>query len=337
MNALANPEVGEYLNRHFVSSFQKVGTFRLVGNQKQGGNVASYFCSPDGNVLDAVAGPVDAAALLREAKWVVETRKMALLEVARRPGPRQAVLPAGPRRAFAGPARPGRGQLAGLPLMVPTEPALVGVLDNHPVARQLDRQGRIHLLLALYPLVPLDRVYKAVYEKVLNEKVSTRPVADGAAALAEPAPAWGASGLAVGDPLAAFSPAGSFSARDSLRQQRRLSPCGTPATTRRRQRFLGGPLECPSGRPGKAPAAGSADSTGAAGRPGAGAPDLAPDRDLEAPRPACCGRRQAVLAAGLAPGPALGTLGGTAGGGAGGRIPQALDQAKKGAVGTPAF
>ena len=51
MNALANKEVGKYLNKHFVSSYQKVGTFKIVGKQKQGGNVASYFCAPDGRVL----------------------------------------------------------------------------------------------------------------------------------------------------------------------------------------------------------------------------------------------------------------------------------------------
>ncbi len=43
MNALANDEVGKYLNEFFVSSYQKVATFKIVGNQKQGGNVASYF------------------------------------------------------------------------------------------------------------------------------------------------------------------------------------------------------------------------------------------------------------------------------------------------------
>ena len=81
MNALANPEVGKYLNEYFVSSFQKVATFRIVnGVQKQGGNVASYFCAPDGRVLHVVAGPVDAATMLREAKWVVVTTKKAMEE-----------------------------------------------------------------------------------------------------------------------------------------------------------------------------------------------------------------------------------------------------------------
>ena len=75
MNALANAEVGKYLNEYFACSFQKVATFRIVGQQKQGGNVASYFCAPDGRVLHVVAGPVNADTLLREAKWVVETTK----------------------------------------------------------------------------------------------------------------------------------------------------------------------------------------------------------------------------------------------------------------------
>jgi len=80
VNALANPEVGKFINENFVSSFQKVATFRIVGGQKQGGNVASYFCAPDGRVLHIVAGPVDAATLLHEAKWVVETTEKAMDE-----------------------------------------------------------------------------------------------------------------------------------------------------------------------------------------------------------------------------------------------------------------
>ncbi len=78
MNALNNPEVGKFINDNCVSSFQKVATFKIVGNQKQGGNVAAYFCAPDGRVLHVVAGPVDAATMLREAKWVVETAKKAI-------------------------------------------------------------------------------------------------------------------------------------------------------------------------------------------------------------------------------------------------------------------
>ena len=80
VNALANAEVGKFLNEHFVSSFQKVATFKIVGAQKQGGNVASYFCAPDGRVLHCIAGPVNSQTFLKEAKWVVENTKAAMKE-----------------------------------------------------------------------------------------------------------------------------------------------------------------------------------------------------------------------------------------------------------------
>jgi len=85
VNALANPEVGKFLTENFCAAFQKVGTFRIVGKQKQGGNVASYFCAPDGRVLHCVAGPVNAGTLLNEAKWVVEHTRKAM-EVAKEDG-----------------------------------------------------------------------------------------------------------------------------------------------------------------------------------------------------------------------------------------------------------
>ena len=81
MGALANPRVGEYVNENFVSTFLKVGTFTVAANgQKQGGNVASYFCLGDGSVLHAIAGPVNGQEFLREARWVSETRKLAMFE-----------------------------------------------------------------------------------------------------------------------------------------------------------------------------------------------------------------------------------------------------------------
>ena len=39
MGALNNAEVGKYCNEYFVSSYQKVATFKIVGNQKQGGKM----------------------------------------------------------------------------------------------------------------------------------------------------------------------------------------------------------------------------------------------------------------------------------------------------------
>jgi len=160
VNALANADVGKYLNQHFVSSFQKVGTFKIVNGQKQGGNVASYFCTPDGEVLHAVAGPVDAATFLREARWAVETFKLAALDSRGD----NARLPTFFRQAHADRLK----QENGLDIAVPS--ALEG-------NQALSLQGRLHLLLAAAPLVHIDQAYRLVFERILGEQVSTAPVA----------------------------------------------------------------------------------------------------------------------------------------------------------------
>ena len=39
---------------------------------KNGGNVVSYFCTPEGRLIHAVGGPVDANRLLEEARWAAD-------------------------------------------------------------------------------------------------------------------------------------------------------------------------------------------------------------------------------------------------------------------------
>src|SRR5205823_3930285 len=101
--------------------------------------------TPDGNVLDAVAGPVDAATLLREARWAVDMRKVALLAAHGDPARYQQLF----RLAHAERLPPVPGLVgvswARLPLTAPTEPALAALLDGNAVARQLDQQGKVHL------------------------------------------------------------------------------------------------------------------------------------------------------------------------------------------------
>ena len=156
---MANAEVGKYLNGNFVASYQKVGTFTVNGQQKQGGNVASYFCTPDGRVLHSIAGPVNADVLLREARWVVETAKMAQLD-----GAKTDVR----LKAFWRKAHAERLQKEHSMDLVRT-----GRKGRRPA---LNKPGRIHLLLATASLPRLEQVYKLIFEKILNEKVSTAPV-----------------------------------------------------------------------------------------------------------------------------------------------------------------
>jgi hypothetical protein len=215
VNALANPRVGDYLNRHFASAFQKVATFQIVNGQKQGGNVAAYFCAPDGRVLHCVAGPVDAETMLREATWVVDGVRRAMdlhkkdgtpfkvsfrrwhaerlrrehgliVEAAtfdttqadsddplqfRDPSGRPLV-PVLPPPQIDGPdveLRAAKELAAGAP-------AADGVACKRGRRWALPNQGRVHQLMAAYSMVKIERLYGSVFENILGEKISTKPV-----------------------------------------------------------------------------------------------------------------------------------------------------------------
>jgi hypothetical protein len=221
VNALANPEVGKFLNEYFVSSFQKVATFQIVNGQKQGGNVAAYFCAPDGRVLHCVAGPVNAPTLLREAKWVVETVKK-VMDESKGDGAKFKVLF---RTAHAQKLREESGVVVepvtydppdpmagndnltyrdptGRPLAPKLPPPPIdgpdvtldraeferrqNAVNAAPGARYLkcgtglrvaaNNQTLVHQILAAHAMVPIERIYGTVFENILGEKISTKPV-----------------------------------------------------------------------------------------------------------------------------------------------------------------
>lgn len=221
MGALNNAAVGKFCNEYFVSSYQKVATFKIVGNQKQGGNVAAYFCAPDGRVLHCVAGPVDAQTFLREAKWVVDTTK-ACMKDAKDDGAKFKELF---RKAHAEKLRAEFGIVVEPVTYDPPEPmdekdaltyrdptgrplapklppppidgpdvtlgakkfeALQKEAANAPGNRvALDARGRrvvvtnqslVHQIMAAHAMVPIERVYGTVFENILGEKISTKPV-----------------------------------------------------------------------------------------------------------------------------------------------------------------
>jgi hypothetical protein len=174
VNALTSPQVGEYLNRHFVSAFQKVATFQINAGQKQGGNVAAYFCTPAGLVLHVVAGPVDADTFLREARWANETHQLAQLE-AQTPAQVQTLL----RRAHLDRLLQEHG--VRMPEQLPRPDTVTARLLDQAVTINahlpLNNQGKVHLVLAVGPMPPLGQVYRVVFERILGEKISTDPVA----------------------------------------------------------------------------------------------------------------------------------------------------------------
>jgi hypothetical protein len=158
-----------------VPAFQKVATFRINEGQKQGGNVASYFCTPGGLVLHAVAGPVDADTFLREARWAHDT-----YEAARLAAPSPDELRAFFREAHHDRLQREHGVRLSQHRLSPPDASGEGTLDQsfaQHVRRTSDNRGKVHLLLALCPMPPLGQVYQVVFEKILGERISTSPVA----------------------------------------------------------------------------------------------------------------------------------------------------------------
>lgn len=162
---------------NFEATYQKVGTFQIVNGVKVGGNVASYFCLSDGTVVHAVAGPLDARAYLRELRWAVDLRKLAASESGGDVAKYRAAVRKGHLERLA--AESGvRLAPKTLPVVTrggPPEPSSAAI--QKPVGRKLGNQGKVHLLLAYFPLPRIQKLYTTVFEDVLKEKVSTLPVA----------------------------------------------------------------------------------------------------------------------------------------------------------------
>jgi len=176
VNALADPRVGEYLSDHCVCAYQKVGTFKVVHGQKQGGNVATYFCLGDGSTLHAIAGPVDAATFLKEARWVVELRKLAQFEARGNLAHYREIF----RYAHLDRLKHEYGidllqQTRGRQQPTALQHWAAGASSKSHV-KGGDRQAQVHTLLAYSGTPRLETIYKYVFEKILNERISALPV-----------------------------------------------------------------------------------------------------------------------------------------------------------------
>jgi hypothetical protein len=144
-------------------------------------------------VLDVIAGPVDAKTLLEEVNWVLARTKDAITssrgdatrfkELMRRyhadrlqekhgvrvtPVLRDQILQ-DERTALAYKDRDGRSLSPILPLP-PIE-------NRRETNGQLTNEAKVHRLLAAHAMMKIENLYGAVFEGILGEKVSTKPVA----------------------------------------------------------------------------------------------------------------------------------------------------------------
>jgi hypothetical protein len=123
-----------------------VGSFEVVDEhgklQRNGGNVASYFCTPQGRVIDALTGPVPAEELLDEAHWAVTAFDEA------KAGGAAGDIPALLARAHRQACSQGKGRA------------------------RTSKHAAIHELLASNPLPPVNAVYQEIFERILGQKVN---------------------------------------------------------------------------------------------------------------------------------------------------------------------
>lgn len=185
--ALAKPEVGDFLSKNFVSVHDKVGTFQVnVGSDgktpnRNGGNVAAFFCTPNGYVIHVAAGPRTAEAFLAEAKWAVAVYSQILSD--RSLGAAQARADQIPRvTAALRQAHSTAHDLLNKPdQSVPGRELVLHEPPSDPKLKGLDDAGRnqrkqVHKLFKTRAFEPLATIGPKVYTDILGEKVTSQEV-----------------------------------------------------------------------------------------------------------------------------------------------------------------
>ena len=185
--ALAKPEVGDFLSKHCVAVYDKVGTFQVNAGpddknpNRNGGNVAAFFCTPNGHVIHAVAGPRTAEAFLAEAKWAVTVYSQILsdrsLGVSQARADQVSRVTAALRQAHTNAA-----DLLNKPSQsAPARELVVHEPPSDPKLKGLDDAGRkqrkqVHQLMKSLAFEPLAVVGPKVYTDILGETVTNQPV-----------------------------------------------------------------------------------------------------------------------------------------------------------------
>src|SRR5262249_51527495 len=115
----------------------------------------------------------DEATFLREVRWTVENYNLAVLNKLTREENMRTFF----QKAHKDRLMKEHGvNTASIKMRDPTTKGLGILLDQYGRMRGLGSQGQVHLILAMKPLPPMRSVYEVVFEKILNERVSTDPV-----------------------------------------------------------------------------------------------------------------------------------------------------------------
>lgn len=131
-------------------------------------------------MLHLIAGPVDAKKFLQEARWVIESCKLAQLEER---GNTLYKLQKHFRMEHVQRLRDEHHaplNYRHLPHIVAKRTAKslgdYALMDRRLIRQGLNNEGKVHKILAYYPLPRVSQIYRAVFEGILKEKIETRPV-----------------------------------------------------------------------------------------------------------------------------------------------------------------
>jgi hypothetical protein len=122
-----------------------VGEFQVIDRSgqlvKNGGNVATYFTTPDGRVIHAVLGPVSADELIEESRWAVGLYRQV--------------------------------QAQGADLTAPIRLAHRSALDTDgPAGGRRATARRVHEFFAAHALPRLEDVYREVFSRILGQALA---------------------------------------------------------------------------------------------------------------------------------------------------------------------
>lgn len=130
-------------------------------------------------MLHLVPGPVSGSKLLEEARWIVETWKLAQMLEVKQFAQAQTLF----RKAHQDRLKKEFKVVVQPQLLPALEPKTATGFITPLVFKQFkshqhhnDIHAKVHELLTAYPLPKVGRVYRLVFENLLNEKVSTVPV-----------------------------------------------------------------------------------------------------------------------------------------------------------------
>ena len=207
MGALSDERVAGFIGDNFVAAFHQVGDFEVVNVngkiQKNGGNVVSFFCTPKGDVIHAVVGPVSAGKLLKEANWAVGAHETAVKfagtnQVRQTQAIEQAHLAAlgtspeqfhqAVKQSYPQAYGQAQGQLASLRQeqwrggrsnryarnAAYRKQSMISspVLQARREAAGKYGSDRVHQIMAAQPLAKLKDVYRELFEDLANEEVA---------------------------------------------------------------------------------------------------------------------------------------------------------------------